>query len=516
MKLLSKLSLFCCLFAVLVFTGCQKQSMTTQSEKTGWKYNKPDQGFFNVNTVYHGKCPMGMIYIPVSTAVRGQNSEMMSIPENNAKKRVAASGFYMDEYEVTNLNWREYIAWLEGVYAHDLTKVVRALPDESVWRKELAYNEPFVRDYFTHVAYGFYPVVGVSWRQAVAYCEWRTDRLNENELILRGVIPYKPLTLINEQIRNDKPDSARKYFFTTKYARDYVTYTNMNADDLGDVYFDPDYRYDLNGDDEISADEWKIALDGVLYDAEIRLPTETEWEYAAYGLETYRGMYQQTNTYPWAGDQMRELDDKDKRGDFYANFLRGRGDPIGVQLNGTLTVPVTFFQPNGFGLYNMAGNVNEWVKDVYRANTNFVDEVNSFRGNEFESDSLYAENVLTKHFAGLTPQVRDSMRKVLINERGITKTGGDYRDFKDGDKQSSINDSVLVYKDLTPIEKASLYSNTARVYKGGGWNDRSIWLNPSNRRALEETRCRNDLGFRCVMSTVGGNEHSREYYYKDK
>ena len=96
MKLLSKLSLFCCLFAVLVFTGCQKQSMTTQSEKTGWKYNKPDQGFFNVNTVYHGKCPMGMIYIPVSTAVRGQNSEMMSIPENNAKKRVAASGFYMD------------------------------------------------------------------------------------------------------------------------------------------------------------------------------------------------------------------------------------------------------------------------------------------------------------------------------------------------------------------------------------------------------------------------------------
>ena len=213
---------------------------------------------------------------------------------------------------------------------------------------------------------------------------------------------------------------------------------------------------------------------------------------------------------------MRELDDKDKRGDFYANFLRGRGDPIGVQLNGTLTVPVTFFQPNGYGLYNMAGNVNEWVKDVYRANTSFVDEVNAFRGNEFESDSLYAENVLTKHFAGLSPAVRDSMRKVLINERGITKTGGDYRDFKDGDLQSSIKDSVLVYKDLTPIEKASLYSNTARVYKGGGWNDRSIWLNPSNRRALEENRCRNDIGFRCVMSTVGGNEHSREYYYKNK
>ena len=502
MKLLSKLSLFCCLFAVLVFTGCQKQSMTTQSEKTGWKYNKPDQGFFNVNTVYHGKCPMGMIYIPVSTAVRGQNSEMMSIPENNAKKRVAASGFYMDEYEVTNLNWREYIAWLEGVYAHDLTKVVLALPDESVWRKELAYNEPFVRDYFTHVAYGFYPVVGVSWRQAVAYCEWRTDRLNENELILRGVIPYKPLTLINEQIRNDKPDSARKYFFTTKYARDYVTYTNMNADDLGDVYFDPDYRYDLNGDDEISADEWKIALDGVLYDAEIRLPTETEWEYAAYGLETYRGMYQQTNTYPWAGDQMRELDDKDKRGDFYANFLRGRGDPIGVQLNGTLTVPVTFFQPNGFGLYNMAGNVNEWVMDVYRETT-FQDasEYNSFRGN------IYSYPVLDEDGRFAT----DSLGRVQI----AWTSKEDKRDVRDGDRASLYDTDFPLIGDTTGLANledrkiditdilAPRITKKTRVYKGGSWADRIYWLNPSTRRYLDQDQASSKIGFRCAMSALG-------------
>ena len=124
---------------------------------------------------------------------------------------------------------------------------------------------------------------------------------------------------------------------------------------------------------------------------------------------------------------------------------------------------------------------------------------------------MYAEEILTKHFDYLSPEKRDSMRTVLILERGITKTGGDYRNFKDGDTQSSLNnDSSLIYKDMQPIEKANVISNTARVYKGGGWNDRAIWLNPAQRRWLDERQSRNDIGFRCVMSSVGGNEHVRE------
>lgn len=519
MKLMSKFLALSCLVMLLLLPSCrQKDNMATTSEKTGWNYNDSRQGFFDVTTEYYGKCPMGMIYVPVASTVRGQNSDMISAKENNAKKRVAASGFYMDEYEVTNLNWREYVKWLDIVYQHDPRQIVLALPDETVWRKELAYNEPYVEDYYGHVAYGYYPVVGVSWVQASKYCEWRTDRINEIELIRNKIIPYKPLSVINEQIINDEnPDSVMKYAFTTKYARDYVTFNNNydNLDELYSVYeyldFDPNIRrYDINQDDEISAEEWVVALNGVLYDAQVRLPTEVEWEYAAYGLQVYDNMYSQTNTYPWQGDQLRAINDEKIRGDFYANFMRGRGDPIGVQINGTLTVPVNFFMPNGYGLYNMAGNVNEWVKDVYRANVASVDEVNSYRGNEFESDSVYAENILTKHFAYLTPENRDSMRNVLINERQITNTGGDYRDFKDGDKQSSIQDSILVYKDVTPIEQANMITNTSRVYKGGSWNDRSIWLNPSNRRSLEERRCKNDIGFRCVMSAVGGNEQPRD------
>ena len=528
---------------VVLFTACNRDSMYNQSEKTGWQYNKPNQGFFNVNTQYHGKCPNGMIYIPVSTSVRGQNAEMLSTAQNNSKKRVAVSGFYMDEFEVTNLNWREYVAWMSVVWKHDPRRIVRALPDETVWRRELAYNEPYVENYYSHVAYSFYPVVGVSWEQATAYCEWRTDRINENELIARGIIPYKPLELANVQVREHNPDSSYMYSFTTKHARDYVAYINSPAfaEEIEDLIskaqeisqeeanrygyeeveipelefdWETNMAYDANGDEVVDPDEWKVALDGALYDAFVRLPTEMEWEYAAYSVETVDGIYQQLNTYPWKGDQVRSLDQKKTRGEFLGNFMRGRGDLIGIQINNTLTVPVNFFMPNAYGLYNMAGNVNEWVKDVYRAATDDQQDVNSYRGNEWVSDSAYAEEMLNKHFAYLSPADRDSMRKVMIAERGIEKNGGDYRDFHNGDKESSVQDSVLVYRDATPIEKATMITNTQRVYKGGGWRDRALWLNPSRRRALEQKRSSNDIGFRCVMSTVGGNEHGRDLTHK--
>ncbi len=526
MKVFNKIVILSTLAVLLIFSGCAKKGRMVNNDpspltgsaslKTGWAYNKPKKGFFNVETDYFGKCPQGMVYIEVATTVRGQNSDMLSVAKNNAKKRVASSAFYMDMYEVTNLEWREYVSWLQGVYAHRPDVVVRALPDETVWRKELAYNEPYVREYYVSPAYNEYPVVGVSWKQATEYCKWRTDRLNELELINAGVVPYVPLEMISLKLQ-ELPDSLEKVLFTTKGVRDYVEYINRSyeeyANEAGDgLVYSPNFKaFDMNKDGELSHNEWKVILEGALYDSECRLPTELEWEYAAYGLATEDGIYEQTNTYPWSGSQLRTFD-KGLEGDFVANFLRGRGDPIGVQINGTLTVPVWTFKPNGYGLYNMAGNVNEWVKDVFRANVATNEEINTYRGNEFETDSMYAEEMLNKHFAYLDPALRDSMRTVLIQERGITKTGGDYRDFKDGDSQSSLNnDSSLIYKDMQPIEEANVISNTARVYKGGGWNDRAIWLNPSQRRWLDENACRNDIGFRCVMSTVGGFDKEREY-----
>ena len=503
MKSIVRISLFCCAL-LAVMSGCQKDPMSRASERTGWKYNDPNQGFFSVKSEYVRKVPAGMVYVPVTSTVIGQNGEMMSMQNNNMKRRASASGFYMDIYEVTNMNWREYVDWLSQVYRYDPFKVVVALPDETVWRKELGYNEPLMDNYYSHVAFSFYPVVGVSWKQAEAYCQWRTDRLIELELVRNGVITYSPLNELCEMVR-EAGDSTENIVFTTKHARDYAYYQAQNSE------YGPDLRYDTDGDEDVSPREYGVVIDGMLYDAACRLPTELEWEYAAYGNPSINGNeYYETHSYPWSGAQLRDLHaKKEDKGKFMANFMRGRGTVVGQDVNNTLTVPVTYFQPNAFGLYNMAGNVNEWVLDVYRATTSPVDEINSFRGNKFESDSVYADQMIQKYFPNLdeiTEADKDSMRRLMIAERGFTKVGGDFRDFKDGDILSSLGDSVLVYKDATPIERANMISNTARVYKGGSWKDRAMWLNPSMRRSLEETKCRSDIGFRCVMSIVGGNE----------
>lgn len=158
------------------------------------------------------------------------------------------------------------------------TEQVQVYPDTTTWIKDFAYsyNEPMHNDYFWHQAYSDYPVVGVSWKQAKAFCAWRT--LNKNAYI---------------KSKKKKQDLINSF----------------------------------------------------------RLPTEAEWEYAARG-----GL--ESATYPWGGPYA-----KSDRGCFLANFKPNRGD---YAADGALyTVEAKSFDPNGFNLYNMAGNVAEWTDSSY-------------------------------------------------------------------------------------------------------------------------------------------------------
>ena len=165
-----------------------------------------------------------------------------------------------------------------------------------------------------------------------------------------------------------------------------------------------------------------------------------------------------------------------------------------------ITAPVDAFAPNDFGLYNMAGNVNEWVMDVYRETT-FQDasEYNSYRGNIFSR-----------------PLKDESGNYVLDSLGCISITWGkedDKRDVLDGDFASLLDtdyplDTTAV-KNLTEIKTdptdvlAPQVTKKSRVYKGGSWADRIYWLNPSNRRYLDQDKASSKIGFRCAMSTLG-------------
>lgn len=121
------------------------------------------------------------ILIRGGTFAMGMNQENIMGDWNNNLRRVTVSSFRIDQYEVSNRQYRTYIKWLENVFIplgkDSIVKV--ALPDTLVWRTDLAYNEPMVEGYFRNKAFNDYPVVGVSWEQANAYCRWRTDRANE-------------------------------------------------------------------------------------------------------------------------------------------------------------------------------------------------------------------------------------------------------------------------------------------------------------------------------------------------
>ena len=516
LKFLSKSTII--LFVAFILMGCSKQ----QSNVTGWNYNDKKHAGFQVTNTYREQTPPGMVYIEGGSFTMGRTLDDVPTDWNNIPRRVTVASFYMDQYEISNLNWREYLNWMRLVFRNAPELIKRAIPDSTVWRSELAYNDPYIRYYATHVAYNNYPVVGVSWEQAMDYCLWRTDRVNEMELVKRGIGTLPDFEAVRE---NDDNDEIRKNVVFNR--EKYMSGTEEYAPEAGKKVMK-----DAFGDERRTN-----MSDGVFF-LEFRLPTEAEWEFAAYGVSALKGTdnYQERKIYPWKGDDMRFTAKGTPRGYMQANYVRGRGDYMGISGHLTsksvITEPVNAYAPNDFGLYNMAGNVNEWVYDVYRPLTStHVEEYNAFRGNVYVSPIFSNQNTQDGQQQRM-PEIDEygRVRYAILDKAGnlmekIDSTMAEYttldvRNYRDGDYRTSKNEegwkmpkdpdaSTMELYDPDPDSPdgllATKLSNTVRVYKGGSWRDRAYWLNPSTRRYAEQTTSSCDIGFRCAMSRVGGD-----------
>jgi gliding motility-associated lipoprotein GldJ len=530
---------------VAFFVSCTQE----RSPVTGWAYNDASNGGFEKPPYEEQETGPGLVLIEGGTFSMGRTENDVTYEWNNIARRVTISSFYMDETEVSNFSYLEYLYWTQRVFGPTFPDIYyKALPDTLVWREKLAYNEPYVEYYLRHPAYRDYPVVGVNWLQANDFCAWRTDRVNEFILIREGLLEHNP------------SPSDQDYFSTEAY---------LAGKWQGQL------KTKLPSFDAQNP-ERDVRMEDGIFLPKYRLPTEAEWEYAAYGLigNTIGERITDRRIYPWNGHGVRNANDK-YLGQIQANFVRGAGDYMGVagylNDNADVTAPVYMYWPNDYGLYNMAGNVSEWVMDVYRPNTpSDADEFRPFRGNIFstqvkDSTTLvggmggeivtntdgpvyqkFKHKVQSPSGHGVSQEpveVTDSVLTIMttdpnnnnaspegksdipgrvkwrevsssvatdnLDERRNYKTA-DYINYMDGDVMSSLyydqgedayesKGAKLMYE----YAKTSLINDKSRVVKGGSWRDRAYFLNPGVRRYLDQRQSNAWLGFRCAMTRVG-------------
>ncbi len=552
MKRPTILKLLAVVFLSMTIFSCSKsRDYKSSSRATGWKMNSKDGGFQYNPQAKEQETGPGLVFIEGGTFTMGKVQDDPMHDWNNSPNQQHVQSFYMDETEVTNLMYLEYLDWIKSVFppAEANYKLIYdgALPDTLVWRNRLGFNEVMTNNYLRHPAYADYPVVGVSWIQATEFSTWRTDRVNELILETEGFTA-----------RGAKGDASVGQTFSTQTYLNSPTSTYGGNDSITRGGKRSASMLKRNTD---STNLYVQRKDGLLLPA-YRLPTEAEWEYAALGLVGLRSynVYRGRKKYPWDGQYTRS-GNRRSRGDQLANFKQGDGDYGGIagwsDDGADITAEVKSYQPNDYGLYDMAGNVAEWVADIYRP---IVDD-------EFNDFNYYRGNVYTKNSIGADGKVNlvtaDSIVFDTLNNGKIVARNlpgeilqvpvdenetylrtnfddSDNRDYRDGDRPStryfeSFNDDDDVQDDEKRMynspkhfvagdttaggldrqydqsdKRTSLINNEVRVYKGGSWRDRDYWLDPAQRRFFPQDMATDYIGFRCAMSRVGSKSKDRK------
>jgi len=358
------------LFAVFIFASC---SNSNSGELVGARpHEKP----------FYQPHPYGMVFIPQGSFTMGAGAEDITHGHLIQPKTVSVGAFYMDQTEITNDEYRQFVDWVRDSIARTILGEV--LPDDYLieenpktgetynppklnWKTRIDWNSQNqdVRDALEQMYLPenerFFRHKEIDSRKLIYSYYWvdlhaaAMDNLRQRTQANRGNIrpPARSVYVHNETI-NVYPD-------TLVWIADFTYSFN---DPMTEKYFShPAYDHypvvGVNWNQARAFSVWRTQLlnnalakrkGGVIL-SEFRLPTEAEWEWAARGGN-------QLNPYPWGGPYTRNA-----KGCFLANFKPLRGNYIAD--GGLRTVIVGHYPPNGFNLYDMAGNVSEWTSSAY-------------------------------------------------------------------------------------------------------------------------------------------------------
>jgi gliding motility-associated lipoprotein GldJ len=549
------LRLMISMILIVGLASCSKKSSSKNASRaTGW--NVDGKKASGAKKQIAGP---GLVFVEGGTFTMGKVEDDVMHDWNNTPTQQHVQSFYMDETEVTNFMYLEYLDWLKNVFPpteENYKNIYEgASPDTLVWRNRLGYNETMTNNYLRHPSYANYPVVGVNWIQAVEFSKWRTDRVNEAVLEKSGYLKKNAKT---------QDVTAESSFSTETYLNSPTSTYGGNEEIVlkGGKGGKKAPKAGKDGKVTEQKNVYAQRSSGIIL-PEYRLPTEAEWEYAAaadVGQREYN-IYKGQKKYPWSGTYTRS-GKRQTKGDQLANFKQGNGDYGGIagwsDDGADITNAVKSYPANDFGLYDMAGNVAEWVQDVYRPIIdNESNDFNYFRGNQYTKnkigpdgkveivttasmkyDTLSNGRIIARNFPGQIAQVPVDEQETYLRQNFDKSNNINYRD---GDKQSTryynfgsseadtekqkeerimynspkhnvTTDSLgkMVRKYDKSSKRTTLINDEVRVYKGGSWRDRAYWLDPAQRRYFPQDMATDYIGFRCAMSRVGAKADKKK------
>ncbi|MGB1216604.1 MAG: SUMF1/EgtB/PvdO family nonheme iron enzyme [Saprospiraceae bacterium] len=364
MKRISKF-LFAAILLTVIATSCGQQEsgqLIGVSDRPAWK----------------GINPYGMVYIPSGTLHIGPGDQDVPGTYVQRSKSISIQGFYMDDTEITNNEYRQFVYWVRDSLLHSWQDHYIDSDDGEQyidWEMEIAMDDETVEDLYYQGDEQFGSNKEMDVRKLTYEYEWYDwqkaahdrDFSNRTKYIIR-------------------PDPVMIYPDTLAWVRDFAYSYNepMTRNYFWHPAFDDYPVVGVNWHTANAFSYWRTQLwnnivaaeKGEVNSEDFRLPTEFEWEYAARGGR-------EKAPYPWGGYYTRNA-----KGCLLANFKPGRGNY--PEDGGLYTVKADAYFPNDYGLYNMAGNVSEWTVTAYDENAySFIHDLNpDMRYDATEDDAL--------------------------------------------------------------------------------------------------------------------------------